>query len=794
MKIMNTLTLRYLKANKKRSLLTLLCIMVSVIMMSCVGIAFSSGKDYYKNYLEQTEGDYHYDIYGVNDNVINIIKNDPDIDEYYMSSMLNYDYDDFSISVLAGDSVYFQKLGIQDYILEGRLPDDSHEIILSQSFLEENHINKKIGDNIQFNDEKTYEIVGIMSFYQIKNHFKDTCQGITYVDMNESPTVYIRDKNVSTHIFEHTEQLKDKLKEKGYAIGIEYHTGYLAIQDIFEKNSSSSFLDIYKMIGILMLVIVITSIMIIYQAFHLSTTDRIQYLGMLSSVGATPKQKKRSVYFEGLILSIIAIPLGIMISYIGLTITFQFVNEIDIIKQTGIIIYPQISIVYLMIVMILSFITVMIALYIPARKISKISVMDALRKSDEIKVKKSKLKVNILMRKYGSISGQMALKNYKRQGKRSKVIVLSLVISMCLFITVFSFSQMFVGKIKEESHLRNYDVIAYASLNDIQDLNKTLKTKGVDDYYIVAYNYVSVDMNTDYLQYENPDSNIGLYALDDLHFRQLCQDNDIQPSDNQALIYDRSITIVTDDAQEIKYDKPYLKMDKDFIKKIEYEIYDGNNNTYKSLELFDSIELIHTKDKYYLTNQHTISVIVSLDYIQRNQIENGGIDYYIQTDQHSEICETLESMGINTLDVTANTQMTIQITQIAQFFVYGFVTIIVLLTLLNILNMMSASIEKRKKEFAMMMSVGISQKDMSKILFYESFVYGMKVLIYSIPLCLGIEYVLYSVSELSNEFHPSWLAYMISFIVICIVMMLTFHLGFRHFRKQNIIETLKDDI
>ncbi|UTY40419.1 hypothetical protein NMU03_06460 [Allocoprobacillus halotolerans] len=94
----------------------------------------------------------------------------------------------------------------------------------------------------------------------------------------------------------------------------------------------------------------------------------------------------------------------------------------------------------------------------------------------------------------------------------------------------------------------------------------------------------------------------------------------------------------------------------------------------------------------------------------------------------------------------------------------------------------------------MMMSVGISQKDMSKILFYESFVYGMKVLIYSIPLCLGIEYVLYSVSELSNEFHPSWLAYMISFIVICIVMMLTFHLGFRHFRKQNIIETLKDDI
>lgn len=53
--------------------------------------------------------------------------------------------------------------------------------------------------------------------------------------MNESPTVYIRDKNVSTHIFEHTEQLKDKLKEKGYAIGIEYHTGYLAIQDIFEK-------------------------------------------------------------------------------------------------------------------------------------------------------------------------------------------------------------------------------------------------------------------------------------------------------------------------------------------------------------------------------------------------------------------------------------------------------------------------------------------------------------------------------------------------------------------------------
>ena len=146
MKIMNTLTLRYLKANKKRSLLTLLCIMVSVIMMSCVGIAFSSGKAYYKSYIEKTIGDYHYRIVDNRQEIIDLIKDDSQVDEYYFSCTTQLDYQDSQLYMKSGDSLYFQKKGLYDYIIDGRLPVNKNEIVITPEFLKMNHIDKKIAE------------------------------------------------------------------------------------------------------------------------------------------------------------------------------------------------------------------------------------------------------------------------------------------------------------------------------------------------------------------------------------------------------------------------------------------------------------------------------------------------------------------------------------------------------------------------------------------------------------------------------------------------------------------------
>lgn len=396
MKIMNQITIRYLKENKKRTIFTLLCITISVMMVSFVGITFSSVKEFFQDYIVQTNGNYHYVIQNNDVNILNILNNDDEIDEYYMNSFdLLYDINNekFIMYTNFGDMLYFLRNNYSKNIIEGRLPENPQEIVLSQSYLKMFYNKKTIGDKIDFyisqdnkKVKKTFQIVGTTYTTNINGQ---EYNAISYIDVKNtySLNIYVRDKDESNHIFQHISRIK---KQYDKELSYEYNYSYLESIDIFEKNSQSMYINIYKIIAIIMFIIIFISYFIIYQAFHLSTYDRIQYLGMLSSVGATPRQKKHSIYFEGLLLSIIAIPLGIIISFTGLSIAFFFINQMSFLKSMSLSIHTNLSLEYLGMIIILSLLTITISLYIPARKISKISVIDALNKSDEIKVKDRK--------------------------------------------------------------------------------------------------------------------------------------------------------------------------------------------------------------------------------------------------------------------------------------------------------------------------------------------------------------------------------------------------------------------
>lgn len=327
MKIMNKLTLRYLQQNKKRTILTILCISVSVIMICCIGISLYSGKQFYKQYIEHTSGYHHYTIVNNHKDIIQFMKNDPEVKEYYFSSTSFYSVDDkkndVSLNLKQGDDTYFEKENFDDLLIKGRLPNNHKEIAISQKYLINNHIQKNMGDTISLKEDdsektETYLIVGLINDYEARSYYKKSFNAISYIDLNDPEiyyTMYVIDKDVSTNIFKHGEkinhEINEMLNQASDFNNIFYNSQYLGIQDIFEENSQSSFLTLYNMVAILLFVIIFISFFIIYQAFNLSTHDRIQYLGMLSSVGATSKQKKRSVYFEGAILSFISIPLEI---------------------------------------------------------------------------------------------------------------------------------------------------------------------------------------------------------------------------------------------------------------------------------------------------------------------------------------------------------------------------------------------------------------------------------------------------------------------------------------------------
>lgn len=827
MKIINKLTLRYLKENKKRTILTILCITVSVIMISCVGIAFYSGKQFYKEYVEKTVGDYHYAFVSDNKDFIKVIENDNQIAEYYFSSAESL-YGDEKLNsksfmnLKRGDSLYFEKENYKDYVINGRLPNNYSEIVISQNYLKMNNLDKNIGDKIEFyskQEKKNYsfQIVGFINDYNSENYNKSSFNAISYINLNDQEayySLYIRDKEVSNQIFEHSEKLDHQLRQlqNNDANNIRYNSSYLAIQDVFEENSSSSFLAIYNMVAIILIIIVFLSLFIIYQAFNLSTNDRIQYLGMLSSVGATPKQKKRSVYFEGLLLSVIAIPLGILLSFLGLYITFLFINHLETIQNLNLEIFPQISIGYLIIVIVISFITIFISLYLPAKKIAKISVIDALKKNDEIKVKSHKLKNGFIAKKFLNISQQLALKNYKRQGKRSRVIVISLVISMVAFIAMYSFGQNFLGQVNKSNIYNNFDVQMYIGYDKdfINETNQILNENDkVDDYYYMTYLDIYADIDKSYLDvpvYMDPSTknyNITFIGLSENKRKQLCSDNQIEYQENKVLAFNGKY----DDFENNKiYNHRFNKMDKDFFKSMQIleREYDNEGNLIKSqsipLNQFESVELIQKdslKSAYERGNLDTdLYFVVPIEYITNTETNYyHNIKYNIFSKEHQELTKELKKAGYVPEDYAQSVLENRQIFLIIQIFIYGFVCIMILFTMLNIINMMSASIDKRKKELGMMLSVGMSPKGISKMLFYESFIYGLKTLLYGFPICIGVEWLFFEQMKTSDmRFMPSVIAYMISFIVIIVVMLVTFRFGLNKFKKQNIIETLKDDM
>lgn len=824
MKIINKLTLRYLKQNKKRTIFTILSIVLSVTMINAVGISLNSGLSYYKETMEKNEGTYHYRLISNQQKVFELIKNDEQIKEYYFTNTKEYEYGDKKyLSLKKGDQTFYEKDHSEKKVIKGRLPKDPTEIVISQNYLNNNKINKKIGDMITLksdNKEYTFMIVGYMKEYSVDEMYNVSYNALSYVDLNngEAYTISIEDKDVSKDIFKHAQELSKKVKKIDHVYNgvLTFNSSYLGVQGVFEEDSNSTFLLIYKLVAVILIVIVLASVIIIYQAFNLSTNDRVQYLGMLSSVGATPRQKRNSVYFEGMILTLISIPIGFILSYLGLLITFTCINQLEVISNTGVMIHTRMSLQYTLITILLTVLTVFISLILPARKLSKITVIDALKRDDEVKVKTRKLKIGFIQRKLLKYEHQLAIKNYKRQGKRSKVIVLSLTISMILFVSLFSFTkQMYDNVINNNRYdLLDVTVNIAASKKGINEFEKIInKNNRVESYFYwcreydfkasIDSRYYKGDINGQLISDQTNstgdvinDVEMLVNVIDDHSFKEICKDNDVKfKGSKQALISDYK-SICDRNLKVYSFDK---EVDKNFIKKISYVEYLDDNKTHLiDTPLFESIDYIKNDTYKVLDESGWVTIIVPMSYfldIDKDII--GAVEFCMKADQHKELCEDLKALGYEPYDFTQSNQNSVQMLLVMQIFVYGFIFLIIVFSILNIVNMMNASIDKRQKEFAMLLSVGMSSFDIKKMILYESMIYGLKTLLYGVPIGIIIEWFMYRQIVSSDTIVPftiSYIAYIISFIVIMLVMILTFRIGLKKLNKQNIIESLKDDM
>ena len=480
-------------------------------------------------------------------------------------------------------------------------------------------------------------------------------------------------------------------------------------------------------------------------------------------------------------------------------------------------------------IIVFSIITIFISAYIPARKSSKISPIDAIRQNDSIKLKAKSLKSSKLIRKIFGYEGEIANKNLKRNGKKSRLIIISLTISIVLFITVNYFCSMLTNQVGGFEKVP-YQVEAALPYNEAEKFNEEIaKDNNIKDKFLLtSYSIVQMAENKDkYLDYMNSQYKrkykesicMMVHLVEDDTFNKICKDNNIDKSKyygknllalavnsvgdksegdpvfkdsvkNYGLYCDQSDLYAGGFIDDSIYEDNY---------KLEGHILSKENNIYiGDFIKYDENNLLFTMDD----NSEITMFAPMSEYLKvtNNKPSDMTVTYGYVTDDSKKLVKTLEDISDNYgVKYISNIEMQQQTTDSVKFtiqvFLYGFITLITLITLFNIINTISTGTAMRKREFAMLRSVGVSKKGFYKIVCLESLLYGIKALIIGLPLSLLISYGMHiSIGEAGYPFRPDIMIYLIVVVAVFLIVGLTMFYAVNKIKKGSIIDALKEDI
>lgn len=875
MRIENKLTVAHLKQNKKRTIVTSIGIIISVAMIVSVFIGIATFMDYNERMVISFYGNSEISISGVSKEKLDILKNDERIESVGLSE--NGRSDTSGVRLESAKSLrhstgyinwYNAAMFSQMYIdeLEGDFPKNPNEILLTQRYIDDNELPWKVGDTITFQlgkrhgrIESEYFKINNTGEYEYGEKF-DFCEnrkfkitGIIKDDVSEyskSQMYSVCDDNsvYSAHI---------KLKKvnpfsmstiNSIATELGINPNNMSKSNMFLNNEllathfcgsvDSDMIKKYIPMGLaVLLIILVTAFMLIYNAFGISLSERTKYLGMLSSVGATKRQKIRSIYFEGFILSIIGIPVGTLL---GTVIMAAAIKLIPNNEQSGINPRFTAPIWAMAFAIVFCVAIIFISLKIPAKKASTASAIDSIRQSDTFKVKSTRNPW--IIKKIFGFEGVLAYKNFKRNGKKSKLITISIAISVVLFLCVNYYCSVTSGLVMDDAN-RPYKIeFAIGSTLDSEQVLKDIESiDGVKDVYSIEqlwFSYGKADIYKGYDQtitkgnnttekYKNlwQDVYVNLTYLDDEDFNELCKKNGIDPKPYyQNYGYDLKCIIMNN--LDHKADGDKIFNDNIIGEKLafDYSVLIGKDEFDK---MSKEDQELYIEDLKNVTDSFIISGIV--DYDENNYACNldpvrsisayaphsmmpvddsnefGGNSLYgVETDDHKDVTEKISSYFDNCPDVNDNTwvldryssvEQTLQLNKTIKIFMYGFIILISMISLANITNTISTSINSRKREFSMIKSVGIAPKGFSKMIALESLFYGVGALLISIPISIGINFGLNKiVADGKIPFEVNWLMLI---IVICTVFafvggVMLYSIG--KIKNDNIIENLKNDI
>ena len=561
---------------------------------------------------------------------------------------------------------------------------------------------------------------------------------------------------------------------------------------------------LYTIGTIVIVIIVISSVFVIRNSFSISVAEKNRQYGMLASVGATSKQIKKNVLFEGLSIGLIAIPLGILLGIVAIMILLQVVNYLlSDMFVAGLNLEYSISIIPIIASIIISLITIYLSCLIPAIRASKISPIESIRGNNDIKLKPRKIKTPKFIKKVFGIGGVIASKNLKRSKKKYRTTVISIVVSIFIFISLSSI--LTLGTKVTTLYYTDFKFNMFVSGGDKTIYEEIAKLDNVDNY---AYFYEKgLDIN-----FEKYSSEFGKQVLGDIenggillaiynneYFKQYIKELGISEENYKkaAILIDDVILYNADNTRTV-----------DRI----YNIQSGDEITITDSSKEKSFVITKTTTERPMGLENTYYdsgiIVVSQDFLEEvfgeKQDETYILDDLLIYSEEDEILENtindLIKQNENYSELAVynyNTAVEQQkrIILVVAIFLYGFITVISLIGVTNIFNTITTNMILRSKEFAMLKSIGMTKKEFNRMIRLESIMYGLKALIIGIPLGILGSYFIYKAFALDTDFGYSLpiVPIIISIVFVFIIVGITMKYSLNKINKQNIIETIRKD-
>ena len=890
MKILNKLTIKSLKLNKKRTLVTIIGILLSTALITVVAGMITSGKATLQDYFIKNNGDYQVEFKDVPTEDLSYIAENRNIDNYFLTSDIGYarfnestNEDKPYFHIVAIDNGAQSKLPIK--LTEGRFPTNSSEIVISQNIydymqtegnqldLSEPENPLKIGetltldiskrlldgkeltqDDIYTQDEylepmytKTYTIVGIMERlnYTLEPYSAPGFTALTYLDVNNlGSTANIYANFTKDGVRNYQEVLCNILgldveeqKANSYIGIMELSTG-MTKEDIGSKYNislndnvlqfegigvNSSYMRMLYLVGIVVVVIIIiSSVFVIRNSFAISITERTRQYGMLSSIGATKKQIRKNVLFEGAILGLIGIPSGILLGIlVNWILSIVLNNLIGKVIDDVTFIY-SVPVTAIILSVILAVITIYFSCKASARRAAKLSPIDAIRSNEDIKIKGKKVKSPKIIKKLFGVGGDIAYKNLKRNRKKYRTTVISLVVSIAIFISITSLVQysFTVSNQALTDYKYNLQVSISGSNIDKNEAYNTYKKiaqdERVNSYTITKHLYINMStkdlkLSKDGREYltnltseyseaiesgEDAEYKVVMLALGDDEYKRYISDLGLNYEDAKDKI------IWIDDFER------YLYNEDGSYRKYIGEIYDYNRGDEITFDVSgNGAEVVEnvttpiiaqtTKRPMGLeTTSYTEgTMIVSDEFIDRFDWIFGTL--YVNSDDASGLEKDINAnyQNIFTINIQEEADRQNSLILIIAIFLYGFIIVISLIGVTNIFNTITSNMNLRSKEFANLKSIGMTKKEFNRMIRLESIFYGLKSIIIGLPLGILGSYLLYLafregiLMEYTFPVMPTVVAVVVVFLLIGGIMKYSLN----KINKQNIIETIRKD-